>query len=482
LSSTESKGPSIVWFRLDLRLDDNPALVQAAKNPAGIIPLIVYNPEDEGAWPAGAASKWWLHQSLLELEGSLAEKGLRLSLIKGPALDSLIDVVRESGAREVCWNRRYEPAHLALDQKLEAQLSQLEATASVFDGNVLRHPASLLNKQGKPYQVYTPFSKNYLADLEPLTCRSTPRALKPASFKAKTLGIKELELLPKVGWYHQLARHWQPGAEGAKKQLAAFVNKRVANYRQGRDIPGQVSTSRLSPHLHFGEISPRRVWNALVQQLEVSSDAAFMVLRQLIWREFGHSILYHFPTTQNHPLRESFEKFPWKRNKRFLLAWQKGQTGYPIVDAGMQELWQTGWMHNRVRMIVASFLVKDLLIPWQDGASWFWDTLVDADLANNTLGWQWTAGCGPDAAPYFRVFNPILQGEKFDADGVYVRRWLPVLNSLDNKWIHKPWEAPRAVLDQAGIVLGHDYPLPIVDHAEARDVALEAYEQISQKK
>jgi deoxyribodipyrimidine photo-lyase len=387
---------SILWFRLDLRLADNPALAAAVKRGA-VVPVFVWAPEEEGAWPPGAASRWWLHHSLQSLASDLGGLVIR----RGPSLDALRQLVKETGATAVFWNRRYEPALIARDTKVKQALLADGLKIESFNSALLFEPWEL-----KPYKVFTPFYRTCLAKGIP-PARTPRRAVRVVP--AASLQLDELKLLPKLNW--ATGFHWQPGEAGARAQLRQFT---PTGYRTNRDLPAVAGTSCLSPHLHFGEISPRQVWHAV-------ANADYR--RQLIWREFAHHLLYHFPHTAEKPLRPDFENFPWRKDAKALKAWQRGRTGYPLVDAGMRELWTTGWMHNRVRMVVASFLVKDLLIPWQAGARWFWDTLVDADLANNTLGWQWVAGCGADAAPFFRIFNPATQAEKFDPEGKYGRRW-----------------------------------------------------------
>lgn len=460
---TTANPPILMWFRRDLRLADNPALAAALATGRPVVPVFIWCPEEEGAWKPGAASRWWLHHSLVALDDSLRQRGARLVVRTGPSLAALQDLMRETGATEVYWNRLYEPLLIARDTAVKAALP-----AQSFNGSLLHEPWTVLNQAGKPYQVFTPFYKACLAVGEPGTPRPAPQVF-PTVGKVSSVDFQRLELLPRRNWADGFADHWTPGETGAWRQLEAFP---VEHYGTERDRPDHTGTSRLSPHLHFGEISPRQVWHALRAGKRPNAEP---YLRQLVWREFAHHLLYHFPHTPTEPLRTEFRAFPWASNPDQLKAWQKGRTGYPIVDAGLRELWATGWMHNRVRMIVASFLVKDLMLPWTAGAAWFWDTLVDADLANNTLGWQWTAGCGADAAPYFRVFNPMLQGAKFDPDGAYVKRWIPELARLDAPWIHAPFEAPAGVLQAAGVRLGETYPKPLVDHAQARDEALAAY-------
>jgi deoxyribodipyrimidine photo-lyase len=344
---------------------------------------------------------------------------------------------------------------------------------------LLYEPGEILNSSGKPFQVFTPFWNACCSGPEPAAPLLRPKRLAAPGGWPRSLALDELDLEPKVDWASGIRAAWTPGEKGAHDLLRRFVRESLLDYSDQRDRPYVPGTSRLSPHLRFGEISPRQIWHGVYgglnsKRTRTSMKAVEPFLRQLGWREFSYHLLHHLPHTTDEPLRSDFAAFPWRTDEAALKAWQRGQTGYPLVDAGMRELWATGWMHNRVRMVVASFLVKDLLIPWQEGARWFWDTLVDADLANNTMGWQWTAGCGADAAPYFRVFNPVGQGERFDAKGDYVRRWVPELAKLPPAWIHRPWEAPAAVLAEAGIVLGKTYPKRIVVHAEARERALAA--------
>jgi deoxyribodipyrimidine photo-lyase len=465
------------WFRLDLRLGDNPALHTSLSHGGPVIPVFIWSPEEDGKWQPGAASRWWLHQSLLQLDASLRERGSRLIVRRGPALQTIRELLRESGATGVYWNRRYEPAAVARDRQIKEALRGDGRLAESFNGSLLREPWSVLTQQGQPYRVFSAFWKACLARGKPESPQPQPvpaRFMSPGRWPT-SLSVGELALEPTIDWAGGLQSTWRPGERGALDELSRFLSEGLADYRYVRDRPGRVGTSRLSPHLHFGEIGPRQLWSAISKHEFGQSESAQCYLRELGWREFAHHLLFHFPDTPQRPLRKQFADFPWKRDQDSLRAWQRGKTGYPIVDAGMRELWHTGWMHNRVRMIVASFLVKDLLIPWQDGADWFWDALVDADLANNTLGWQWTAGCGADAAPYFRIFNPVIQAEKFDPDGTYVRQWIPELQQLPNKWIHKPWEAPADVLARAGVRLGHNLPLPLVDHSCARKRALDAF-------
>jgi deoxyribodipyrimidine photo-lyase len=479
-----TKTATIIWFRQDLRLRDNPALAAAMKRGAPVVPVYILDDAGDGGWPAGAASRWWLHHSLAALDGVLRERGSRLLLRRGESravLRELIDGI--GGATAVYWNRRYEPAAVARDQALEAEWAAAGMEAKSFNAALLFEPHTVKNKSGGPFQVFTPFWKH---------CQTlgvdAPVKLPKGAFAApvrwpRSDALPALGLLSRLRWADGFAKTWQPGEAGAAKRLKQFIARALETYADRRNFPEEAGTSSLSPHLRFGEIGPRQIWaavRALSRESGVfpASRGAQVFLSEVGWREFAHHLLYHFPLTPRAPLRKDFAAFPWRKNAAQLRAWRQGRTGYPIVDAGMRQLWSTGWMHNRVRMIVASFLVKHLRISWQEGAAWFWDTLVDADLAGNTLGWQWSAGCGADAAPYFRIFNPILQGQKFDPNGHYVRRWVPELARLRSEFVHQPWVAPAAVLAAAGVVLGGSYPQPMVEHGAARVAALAALKSI----
>ena len=476
---------TIVWFRQDLRLADHPALAAACARGV-VIPVFIWSPEEEGKWPPGAASRWWLHQSLASLGDALGSRNSRLLLRSGDALCALRDVLAKTGATAVYWSRRYEPAAIERDARVKKALRESGCEAESFKAALLHEPWELKTGAGGPYQVFTPFWRVCLKMPEPPRPLPVPAQIPAPNAWPASETLAAFNLEPKVDWATGLRAGWRPGEAGAQAQLDKFVTGAASSYATGRDLPATEGTSRLSPHLHWGEISPRQIWHALgataIRRSGGGDESSADVFRREIgWREFAHHLLYHFPRTPEKPLRAEFERLEWARSAKALGAWQRGRTGYPIVDAGMRELWTTGWMHNRVRMIVASFLTKDLLLPWQQGAKWFWDTLVDADLANNTLGWQWSAGCGADAAPFFRIFNPVSQGEKFDAGGSYVRRWVPELAQLPAKWIHRPWEAPPQILRSAGMKLGETYPQPIVNHAEARLRALAAFDGIRKK-
>jgi deoxyribodipyrimidine photo-lyase len=440
--------PALVWFRLDLRLLDNPALAAAVRRHPAIVPVFIWAPEEEGDWPPGEASRWWLHQSLKALDAELRHRGTRLTLRRGPSLETLRSLIRECGSRSVYWNRRYEPSLRERDTKIEKALASDGIRVETHNSALLVEPDEIKNSSGKPFRVFTPFWRSCLSAGPGYLLKPVPdfQRMKPLP----SLDLDDLALEPRVDWANGLRSAWQPGEAGAQQLLSRFIDEAMKEYPEQRNFPAIEGTSRLSPHLHFGEISPRQVWTACATP---RNAAAQPFLKQLGWREFAHHLLFHYPHTATEPLRAQFAKFPWRKDPRSLRAWRHGRTGYPIVDAGMRELWATGWMHNRVRMIAGSFLVKDLLLPWLEGARWFWDTLVDADLANNTLGWQWVAGCGADAAPYFRIFNPGAQARKFDSKQTYLRRWI---EELDTK----------------------AYPSPILDHALARNRALQALASI----
>ena len=477
-----SKRTGIVWFGQDLRVGDHPALAAAVRQCEQVLCVYIHAPEELSGWQPGGASRWWLHHALADLGASLRARGGRLVLLRGPTEQSLRQAIRRSGAGSIYWNERYEPAVRRRDASLRRRLEFDGLDVQVFPGSLLHDPQTLLNKQGKPYQVFTSFWKSFLSQGRVRKPVSAPRRQNAPQKQPEGVSLASLDLLPRPDWAEGIDRTWEPSEAAAQRKLQSFVKRNVVSYGEMRDRPDREGVSRLSPYLHFGQISPVQVWQAVQDRYKDSgSDERASVetyLREIGWREFAYHLLVYFPHTTDRPLRESFRRFGWRRNRRWLRAWQQGKTGYPMVDAAMRQLWHTGWMHNRMRMVVASFLTKHLLIPWQDGAAWFWDTLVDADLASNTLGWQWTAGCGADAAPYYRIFNPVTQGRKFDPEGAYVRCWVPELVKLPSKYIHAPREAPAEVLQEAGVRVGQDYPEPIVEHRQAREKALRAYEKI----
>jgi deoxyribodipyrimidine photo-lyase len=475
---TDASPTALVWLRRDLRLIDNPAIEFARNSAQCLVFVYIHAPNEESPWEPGAASRWWLHHSLAALQKDLEARGQRLIIRQGPSHAALRALIAETAASTVVWNRLYEPATIARDKGVKAALRGDGITAESCNGALLFEPWTIQTDQGGPYRVFTPFWKRCLKTLAHVGNPTPVPDLgkgPPASLASDAL--ESLALLPRIPWDRGFTQAWRPGEAGAHALVEALGDSIVARYGETRNRPDLAGTSRLSPHLHFGEISPRQIVAALAPAGHdaVSSGGTEAYLRELGWREFAHHLLFHFPATQTEPLDPKFANYRWENSPALLRAWQRGQTGYPLVDAGLRELWHTGWMHNRVRMIVASLLVKNCRVHWLEGARWFWDTLVDADLANNTSGWQWTAGCGADAAPYYRIFNPVLQSERFDPDCRYLRQWVPELKGLPDKWLPRPWEAPPEVLRAAQVELGRTYPHPLVDLRESRAKALAGY-------
>lgn len=472
---------AIVWFRRDLRLADNPALTRALALCDRVIPVYVHAPQEEAPWQPGAASRWWLHHSLTALDGALRERGSGLVVAAGESRAQLRRIARACAATRVFWNRLYEAAAVARDSAIKQALRGDGLGCESFNAALLFEPWEIATGNREPYRVFSAFWRKACARLPAGDTQSAPDALPPLPAGLEPLPLAALGLLSPLPWDAGLAATWRPGEPGAAAQAQRFFTGAIASYAAGRDVPAHPGTSRLSPHLHFGEIGPHALLGLAVRATgSALAGPAEPFVRELGWREFAHHLLYYFPHTPQAPLDRRFDDFPWRTDgaQALLAAWQRGRTGIPLVDAGMRELWSTGWMHNRIRMVAASWLTKNLRLPWQEGAHWFWDTLVDADLAANTLGWQWTAGCGADAAPYFRVFNPMRQGERFDPEGEYVKRWCPELGRLPRQYIHQPWTAPAALLAQARLVLGSDYPLPCVDPGDSRKQALAAWARI----
>jgi deoxyribodipyrimidine photo-lyase len=474
--------PVILWLRNDLRLSDHRALSAALATGAPVIPVFILDEKAAGDWPLGGASRWWLHHSLADLAKALEKAGSRLVLRRGATAPILADIGKATKATTVYMSRAYEPWAAAQEQAIKDDLAEAGITLKRYAGALMFEPEALRTKGGDPYKVYTPFWRAATATSGPAQPLPAPRTIPPPAQWPKSDKLADWSLRPtKPDWSAGMSAVWQPGTAGARKRLDTFLASALHDYADNRNRPDLPGTSRLSPHLHFGEISPAQCWHAAKTFAEAHPAKAAGLetfLKELVWREFSYHLLVHWPTLPHTPFRADFARFPWSENPDHLRAWQRGQTGYPIVDAGMRELWTTGWMHNRVRMIVGSFLVKHLLLPWQDGEAWFWDTLVDADLASNSASWQWIAGSGADAAPYFRIFNPMTQGETFDPDAAYVRRWVPEIARLPDAYIHQPWTAPDASLAAAGIRLGTTYPRPIVDHAAARARALAAFQSL----
>ncbi len=469
--------PVILWFRRDLRLNDNPALHAAVATGRPIVPLYILDETGEGR-RLGAASLWWLDKSLRALDASLRRCGGRLILRRGDSETELRRVIDQTGADQVFMNRRFEPDAFLRDADIAHALQSEGVGCQGFNGTLLARPGAVLTEAGRPYRVFTPFLKALsplIADLEHMPAPERFLTLLTASEDIASWGLHPSAPDWSGGF------DWLPGEVGASSALSAFLATGLKDYAASRDIPGRPGTSRLSPHLHWGEISPRRVVQearCAVAQSRARPAEGDKFVAEIAWRDFSAHLLHQFPYMVERAYRPAFDAMPWRCDSAGFAAWKEGRTGYPLVDAGMRELWATGWMHNRVRMVVASFLVKHLLIDWREGEAWFWDTLVDADLASNVQNWQWVAGSGADAAPYFRIFNPVLQGEKFDPGGRYVRRWVPEVRALPDRWIHAPWTAPPEVLARAGVRLGLTYPQPVVDHSQARLRALGALAEL----
>ena len=459
---------AIHWFRQDLRVADNPALAAAAKQ-GKLLPIYIWEELPPDAPSLGAASRWWLHHSLAALNGAL---GGALSFYRGNPAAILAGLIKRYDVQAVCWTRCYEPWRIARDTRLKAELRAKGMQVETHNGSLLWEPWVIKKPDGAPYKVFTPFyRKGCLQAAPPRAPLPAPQSLDGFHDKTGAQSLQQLGLLS-ADWDKRLAPHWQVGEEGAHQRFQLFLQEGLAHYKDGRNFPAQPHVSRLSPHLHFGEISPHHLWHA-VQAVAPDREGEHFC-SELGWREFSYHLLFHNPQLPSKNLQPQFDHFPWAEDDAALAAWQKGQTGIPMVDAGMRELRATGYMHNRVRMIAGSFLVKNLRLDWRHGERWFWEMLVDADLANNSASWQWVAGCGADAAPYFRIFNPVLQGQRFDPDGAYVRRFVPELAALPNKYLFSPWDAPGHVLRQANVQLGKTYPHPIVDLQISRQKALDA--------
>ncbi len=467
--------PIIVLFAGDLRLEDHPALHAASQAGVPVIPVYVLDEVDD-PWAPGGASRWWQHHSLVSLANDLAALGSRLIFRRGSTLDVVRDLFASTGASAVFCTGSHEPA---ARERLDS-LEQSGLPVKRFAGNWLHEPGSVLTGSGTPFKVFTPFYRACLpipVD-EPLP---TPARLTAPVRWPDSDELASWALLPApVDWAQGLRDSWVPGESGANQRLDEFLGAAVTDYKHARDVPGEPGTSRLSPHLHFGEISARTVWHQVSHHFSADTEGAASFLRELVWREFSLHLLATFPDMPERPLRPEFEHFPWQDNPEGLAAWQQGETGYPIVDAGMRELWHTGWMHNRVRMIAASFLLKNLRIDWHLGENWFWDTLVDADLANNSASWQWVTGCGTDSSPYYRIFNPVLQARRFDPKGSYIRKWIPELAQVPDEYLAEPWTMPALDRETVGVRLGQTYPHPMVDHGEARQAALDALQKMKQ--
>lgn len=465
----ESDAPAVVWLRDDLRVSDNPALREAVDSHRPVVPVYVLDASGTASRPLGAASRWWLHHSLAALDASLTKRGARLVLRQGDAEEEIAAVLEQTGAGLLTMNRRVVRGEREQDDRVRRAAEQRGITVSDHTASLLHEPGEVLNGSGERFAVFTPF-------FAALTRRGAPRGPVPApaaitGWPGRVDGeqLADLHLLPTApDWSTEFGETWTPGEKGAHRRLEEFVHDRLPGYAAHRDEPAVEASSRLSPHLKFGELSPYQVWHR-VQGADAPGAVRTKFLTELGWREFDYDLLDTHPDLDSVNVHRQFDAFPWAAvDDGILRAWQRGRTGIPLVDAGMRQLWTTGWMHNRVRMVVASFLIKNLRYDWQLGEQWFWDTLVDADPANNTAQWQWVAGSGADAAPFFRVFNPVLQAQKFDPEGAYIARWIPELRHLDAKGRHQPWAAGGAP----------DYPAPVVDLKRSRQEALDAYQRM----
>ena len=478
--SDNSQSPVIVWFREDLRLSDNPALSAALETGHPVVPLYILDEQTEGLRQPGAASLWWLHHSLASLSESVSNLGTDLILKRGATAAIIDEVIAETEAEHIFWNRRYGGGEIELDKRLKADLSDRGIQVDTFNGRLLNEPWTIRTSGGTPFQVFTPYWKAARAASVPVQPLPAPEAIPAWSGSIGSDDLNSWDLLPvRPDWSKGIAACWTPGEAGAAERLSDFLDNGICKYASHRDEPAVEATSRLSPHLAFGEISPLQI-RCAVEWPESSggenNERKFM--SEIGWREFCCHLLFQYPDLASVNIQSRFDAMEWAEPGDAFEAWKTGRTGYPLVDAAMRQLWRTGWMHNRCRMVAGSFLVKHLQIDWRLGEQWFWDTLVDADPANNPAGWQWIAGCGADAAPYFRIFNPILQSRKFDTKGRYIREFCPELANLPDDDIHAPWEADPETLEAAGVTLGATYPHPIVDHGKARKRALAAYDAV----
>ncbi|WP_245500829.1 deoxyribodipyrimidine photo-lyase [Rhizobium sp. BK251] len=469
-----------MWFRKDLRLHDNLALMEACAGRRPVVPVYIRESAELGTGPLGAAQAWWLHHSLASLKQSLRKLGTDLLLISGDPLSAIESLAKATGADAVVWNRRYDPPGMAIDARVKSALKSRGVAVKSFAGQLLHEPSTLVSGSGTPYRVFAPFWRAIEAGEHVLEPLDSPNAIASAADLCRSEDLGSWNLLSKnPDWAHAFPEVWTPGEAAALEKLADFIDGGLDGYAQGRDFPGKPFTSMLSPHLAMGEIAPARIWHATrgLGSRTGSSDVV-QFRKELAWRDFSYHLLFHFPNLPHSNWDDRFDRFAWRSDRSLFRRWTTGMTGYPIVDAGMRQLWQHGWMHNRVRMITASFLAKDLMINWRHGEAWFRDTLVDADAASNAANWQWVAGSGADAAPFFRIFNPVLQGEKFDPNGEYVRRFVPELANLEDRFIHRPFDAPTAALRKAGVTLDRTYPRPVVDHGVAREHALQVYKKM----
>ena len=471
-----NKPIAIHWFRQDLRLSDNPAFYEASKESA-VLPVYILDDGNSAEFKMGGASRFWLHHSLVALKNSLDQN---LSTFNGDPLEILLDLLGRFNIKDVYWNRCYEPWRIQRDTHIKEELIKLGVSVHTYNGSLLWEPWTIKKSDGTPYKVFTPFyRRGCLQSKEPREPLPKPQNTELLRDTNNSSAIDALLLLPSINWDVEMKSYWNIGEDSAYQRLEEFLKNGIENYKEGRNEPSKPFVSRLSPHLHFGEISPNQAWYAAIHKSKDINVDTFC--SELGWREFSYSQLYFNPELPKKNLQSKFDLFPWAKDEKKLIAWQNGQTGIPMVDAGMRELWLTGSMHNRVRMVVGSFLVKNLLLHWHHGERWFWDCLVDADLASNSASWQWISGCGADAAPYFRIFNPTTQGQRFDSNGDYIRTYIPELKALPNKYLFNPWEAPQEELDKANLVIGKDYPRPIIDLKLSRQNALDAFKTLKKE-
>ena len=465
------------WFRQDLRLDYNPSLEALAKRVDKIIPIYIFDPNQR----IGSVSKWWLEQSLKSLSDSIEIQNGKLNIFLGNPYEIISSLVSDKNIEVFSWNRLYDSYSINRDKKIKLSLKSSSINCETFNGYLLNEPWDIKNKSGTFFKVFTPYWRYCNELIKNKKINKKNHNFNFSNIKLKnSKNLQDLKLTnTKLNWTDKIHHNWLPGENNAKDQLKKFIDNKANNYSVGRDRPDQNLTSKLSPHLHFGEISPIEIYNQVKLSKKINEQNKDKFLAEIGWRDFSYNLLYYYPDMTNNPIQKKFNKFPWLKDNRNLKKWQKGFTGIPIVDAGMRQLYETGWMHNRVRMIVGSFLTKNLLLHWKHGEEWFFDTLVDADIGSNSAGWQWISGCGADASPYFRIFNPILQGQKFDPKGEYVKKYIPELQNVKSKFIHNPWEMSEENQNNSNCKIGKDYPAPIVDLKDTRNRALTAFKKIS---
>ena len=464
-----TKNIGLVWLKDDFRLKKNLALIEATKNHNQVVVFFLYKKKK---FDDQEAQKWWVCESLQEFKKKLTNYNINLEIIEIDTYKSFFENLFQKKEFSIYWNKTYEPNYLKFDEFLKTNFEKNQIKYNIFKGNILNEFNEVKKNDGTPFKVFTPFWRNaekYYIEKIPTKEKKISKCLKKISFFKKT--IKDKEIYPNKQWFKKFEKYWIPSEEHASKELKNFIVKRIQNYSDLRNFPYLIGTSKLSPYIKHGQIHVETIWE---ECNKIKNKGVNKFLAEIGWREFNHSLINFFPHMLQGNYSKKFDKFPWERNSKLLSAWKKGLTGYPVVDAGMRELYSTGWMHNRVRMIVGSFLVKHLLIHWIEGEKHFRKCLLDYNEANNISGWQWVAGCGADAAPYFRIFNPILQGEKFDKDGDYVKKWVPELRKVPKKFIHRPWELD----DKSILTLNKDYPSPVVKHEEARLRALTAFKKI----